>query len=274
MKQKFFLVLLSFIAFYVAKAQHQLTKLWSTDTIVPVPESVLFDGHNKVLYVSLIDGDPGKKDNQGGVAKIGLDGKIINMNWITGLSAPKGMGIFKNTLYVADIDQVVAADITTGKITQKISVDGAQFLNDITIANDGTVFVSDSRKGNVIAIKNGKAAEYAADFKGPNGLLAVGSDLYVLASGTLYKLDANKQRTTIAEGMETSTDGIEQVKPGEFIVSAWSGVVYNVANGKTEVMLDTRNEKSNTADIGYDSKNKIVYVPTFFKKSVVAYQYK
>lgn len=274
MKQKFFLVFLSFIAFYAARAQHQLTKLWSTDTIVPVPESVLFDGHNKVLYVSLIDGDPGKKDNQGGVAKIGLDGKIINMNWITGLSAPKGMGIFKNTLYVADIDQVVAADLTTGKITQKISVDGAQFLNDITISNDGTVFVSDSRKGNVIAIKDGKVSEYATDFKGPNGLLAVGSDLYVLASGTLYKLDASKQRTTIAEGMEASTDGIEEVKPGEFIVSAWVGVVYHVANGKAEVMLDTRNEKSNTADIGYDSKNKIVYVPTFFKKSVVAYQYK
>jgi hypothetical protein len=40
------------------------------------------------------------------------------------------------------------------------------------------------------------------------------------------------------------------------------------------MLLDTREQKVNSADIGYDAKNKIVYVPTFFRNSVVAYQLK
>ena len=40
----------------VLLAQHTLTKLWETDSALKVPESVLFDGENKVLYVSNIDG--------------------------------------------------------------------------------------------------------------------------------------------------------------------------------------------------------------------------
>ena len=40
------------------------------------------------------------------------------------------------------------------------------------------------------------------------------------------------------------------------------------------MILDTRIDKINAADIGYDSKNKIVYVPTFWKNNVMAYQLK
>ncbi len=35
-----------------------LTKLWSTDTTLKVPESVYFDGKRSVLYVTNIDGQP------------------------------------------------------------------------------------------------------------------------------------------------------------------------------------------------------------------------
>ena len=62
---------------------------------------------------------------------------------------------------------------------------------------------------------------------------------------------------------------------GDLIVSEWVGYIYYVyANGQTELLLDTHNEKKNTADIGYDPVKKIIYVPTFFDKRVVAYQLK
>ena len=73
--------------------------------------------------------------------------------------------------------------------------------------------------------------------------------------------------------MEASTDGIENVQGNEFIVSCWSGVIYYVnADGTTEQLLDTREDKINSADIGYDPKTRTVYVPTFFKNNIVAYQ--
>ena len=75
------------------------------------------------------------------------------------------------------------------------------------------------------------------------------------------------------DGMDPSTDGIERVAPNQYLVSCWNGIVYYVVAGAQKITLfDTRTEKINSADIGYDAKTKIIYVPTFLKNSVVAYQ--
>lgn len=256
-------------------AQNSLEKLWETDPNLPVPESVLFDADAKVLYVSLIDGKGGEKDGKGGVALVNLDGTIKNANWITGLNAPKGLGKYKGKLYIADLDEVVVADIKTGKVEQKISIPSAKFLNDVTVDKSGTIYVSDSQTKSIFQVKNHVPSVYFESPERPNGLLALGNDLLILDSGKLYKLDKNKKLTQLAEGMEKSTDGIEQVKPGEYIVSCWIGVVYYVTDkGQVKTLLDTRESSTNSADIGYDAKKKIVYIPTFAKNSVAAYQLK
>ncbi|MNY83253.1 hypothetical protein D3C86_2258940 [compost metagenome] len=51
-------------------------------------------------------------------------------------------------------------------------------------------------------------------------------------------------------------------------------IYYVKADGTTEKLLDTSADKTNSADIGYDPAKKIVYVPTFMKNNVVAYQLK
>ena len=81
--------------------------------------------------------------------------------------------------------------------------------------------------------------------------------------------------TSLADGMDPSTDGVEMVKPNEYLVSCWNGVIYYInADGSKQQLLDTRLQKINSADIGYDAKNRIVYVPTFLKNGIVAYQLK
>lgn len=254
-------------------AQHQLVKKWETDSTLKVPESVLYDAGNKVLYVSNIDGAPDGKDGKGSIGKIGLDGKIISTDWVPGLNAPKGMALVKNTLWVSDIDEVAAIDIKTGQITKRIKIDGAGFLNDVAADAKGDVYVSDSKTKKVHKIENGKASVLLENLQGPNGLLCYNKDLYVLDNGTFNKVGKDNKLQQLASGIEGHTDGIENVQGDEFIVSCWQGVVYYVkADGTVQKMLDTRGEKINSADIGYDAKNKIVYVPTFFKNSVVAYQ--
>src|SRR4030095_12695378 len=193
MKQIIPMLLFVLLISFTSTAQHSLTKLWSTDTILATPESVLFDAQNKVLYASLIEGQPDQADGQGGIAKVGLDGKILDANWISGLNAPKGLGKYNNTLYAADLTEVAVIDMPSGKVTKKIPVEGAQFLNDITVDAKGNVFVSDSRTAKVHKIENGAVTTYLENLKGPNGLLALGDDLYVLASGTLYKAGADKK---------------------------------------------------------------------------------
>ena len=269
-----FTALFTIVSTIVLHAQHTLTQIWSTEATLPIPESVLYNAQDKLLYVAQIDGKSGEKDGKGGIAKVGLDGKIIKQDWITGLNAPKGMGKIGNKLFVADVTDVVEIDAKTGKIIKKHEVEGSKFLNDLTIDSKGNIYVSDSDTKKIHLIKDGIISTYFEDLTRPNGLLAVGSDLLIADSGSLKRLSSDKKITIIAEGMDKSSDGIEQVKPGEYIVSSWAGLVYYVTDKGAEKLLDTSADKTNSADIGYDAVKKIVYVPTFMKNSVVAYQLK
>jgi hypothetical protein len=233
----------------------------------------LYDEGNQVLYVSNIDGKPDEKDGKGSIGKVGLDGKIIATDWVTGLNAPKGMALVKNTLWVSDVDGVATIDIKTGKVTNRINIDGSKFLNDVAADNKGTIYVSDSRTLMVYKIDNGKPSVFLDKLQGPNGLHFYNNDLYLLDNGILYKVGKGKSLEKIADGLEGHTDGLEHVEGNDFLVSGWEGVIYYVkGDGTKEKLLDTRAQKINSADIGYDKKNRIVYVPTFFKNSVVAYQ--
>ena len=256
--------------------KHQLVKKWETDSVLKVPESVLFDQKNNVLYVANIDGkEPWGKDGKGSIGKVGTDGKILAIEWVTGLNAPKGMGLFNNKLYVADIDHVVVIDINNGSVVQTIPVDGAVGLNDISIDKKGIVYVSDSEAKKVHRIDNGTATTWLEKLQGPNGVLWFEEELYVLDNGGMYKVEKDKSLTKITDGMDGGTDGIENVTGKDFIVSCWAGSIWYVnADGNKEHLLDTRDQNINSADIGYDAKNRIAYVPTFWKNSVVAYQLK
>jgi sugar lactone lactonase YvrE len=268
-----FTILISAISF---SQQHQLIKKWESDTILKVPESVLFDAANKVLYVANIDGtDPWAKDGKGSVGKIGLDGKIINVDWVSGLHAPKGMGLYKDRLYVADMENLVVIDIKRGIIEKTIPVENAQGLNDVSVDKNGVVYVSDSKAKKIYKVENEKTELLLDNLKGPNGVLMRGDDFYILDAGGIYKMEKDKSLTKITDGMDGGTDGIENVTGNDFIVSCWQGAVWYVnADGTKEKLLDTREEKRNTADIGFDAKTKTVYVPTFWKNSVVAYEVK
>jgi len=278
--KKSFILLLCCIAVVVVNAQHQMVKLWETDSVLKVPESVLYDEQNKVLYVSNIDGtQPWGKDGKGSIGKVGLDGKVIAAEWVTGLNAPKGMGFYKGKLYVADLTEIVVIDIEKGAIVERLPLD-ATGLNDISISNSGKLYVTDMRMRKVheISLNSPASGAVIADsnqLKGPNGILAHNNELYILDAGVMYKREANGSLTKLAEGMEGGTDGIEHVTDDEFLVSTWGGVVYYVkTNGNKEVLIDGRAQKINSADIGYDAKRRIVYVPTFWKNTVVAYELK
>lgn len=274
MKSLFFFFLSFLLIPQTSKAQqHKLTKIWETDTLLRTPESVLYDAKGKRLFVSNIDGAPAEKDGKGFISILGLDGKPIALEWIKGLNAPKGMGMYKNKLYVADLTELVVIDIQQGKILEKIPVDAAVFLNDIVIDNKGTVFISDTRSFNLFQYDQERVSVCLRNLKRPNGLLMNGKDLLVLDNGSLLALNGNGQLVQLMEGMDPSTDGIERVQTDEYLVSAWEGVIYYVTAYKTkEVLLDSRKEKKNTADIGYDAKNRILYVPTFYGNKLVAYK--
>ena len=192
--------------------------------------------------------------------------------WITGLNAPKGLGMYGNKIYAADISNVVVVDYQKGVLLKKIPIEGASGLNDITVSDQGIVYVSDSKTGRIWKLENENPTLYLENITGANGLKAIGDNLFLAKGPALMKADAKKQLTLIAN-VGHDIDGIEPIGNGDFLVTSWIGYIYYVyAGGQTELLLDTHLEKKNTADIGYDPVKKIVYVPTFFDKRIVAYR--
>jgi len=89
---------LAFVCFSLVSINAQIAtvqKLWATDTILKVPESVLVDDKENCLWVSNIDGAANGKDGKGSISKLSKTGTPINLDWITGLNAPKGMAKYK-----------------------------------------------------------------------------------------------------------------------------------------------------------------------------------
>src|SRR5690606_22299609 len=108
------------------------------------------------LFVSLIDGEGTKKDGKGGVAVLNLDGSMKNATWVEGLNAPKGMALYQDQLYIADINEVVIVDVITGNVINQIEIPDAVFLNDVTVDRAGKVYVSDTRAGKIYVLQNNK----------------------------------------------------------------------------------------------------------------------
>ena len=110
------------------------------------------------------------------------------------------------------------------------------------------------------------------DVKDVNGLRVIDGVLYAMAGPELWRIDANKNHTVVAKGLQLGGDGLEPVGDGSYLVTCWGGLIYHIAaNGTVTELLDVR-DKMKTADLGYNQKEKILYVPTFLNNSVVAYK--
>ncbi|MBO0936028.1 SMP-30/gluconolactonase/LRE family protein [Fibrella sp. HMF5335] len=258
----------------------KLTKMWASDTTLRVPESVLYDAEQDLLYVANIDGKSDALDGNGFISTMNLDGTIRKLNWATGLNAPKGMAVHRNKLYVSDVYRLLELNIETGQVEKTYdAVDPKNaFLNDVTVSPNGTVYVSDSRFDKIYRLKDGAWTVWlqGEQLNKPNGLLAMGNDKLVIGStktGALRSVDVGTQAiTTIADGM-AATDGIMNDGKKGYFVSDWNGQVFFVdRDGTKQQLLDTRAAKVSSADITYIRGKKLLLVPTFFGNQVIAYK--
>lgn len=248
---------------------------WQTDTLMNTSESVIYDPATNLIFVSNINGQPWEEDGNGFISKLDLDGKIVERKWITGLAAPKGLGIYNGHLFVNDNADIVEIDIAAGKILKRHPVGGTKQLNDITIGADGTVYASTSDDFRVVSLKGDVVSTILDSLDGPNGLLVDGDKFLMLLWNpkTLSTVDlASKKTTVIAQGLD-NPDGVEAVGDGGYLVSAWQGLIsYVDPNGERHLLLDTSKDKVSAADIDFVPEKNLLIVPTFFDNRVVAYE--
>jgi hypothetical protein len=260
----------------IEEPSYKLELVWASDSILITPESVLFDKERKVLYVANINQNPWEKDGNGFISRMDLTGNITDLRWVEGVSGPKGMGVYGNKLYVADIDEVVEIDIETAAVVGRYPVEGKPDLNDITVGGDGTVYVSGSTSNTIYVLKDGEITEFlSGGDEGFNGLFWEKDRLLLLTSGTsqFKEIDWNtKTMNVISENMGAG-DGVVAVGDGSYLTSSWSGAIFHVSSeGVATKILDTEAIGENTADIDYSMEDNLLFVPTFFDNRVKAYR--
>jgi sugar lactone lactonase YvrE len=285
MKRQLFLILiiafgLSTVPFSEATAS-RLTpvKKWETDRVFKVPESLIYDEGRNILYVSNINGKPTEKNGKGFISKVTPTGGVKELEWITGLNAPKGSGIHKGTLYVADIDRLVEIDISEGKVITTYQAPGAQFLNDVAIDKEGAVYVSDTSSENsvIYRLKEGFFSVWlkGSDISRPNGLYAEKARLVVGNSGDgkLKAVRWTDKAIAIIAVTGSGIDGIAADGKGGYFISDWTGTTsYVTPSGHVEELIDTKPSGINSADITYIKERKLLIIPTFFDNRLSAYE--
>jgi len=256
--------------------------LWETDGFLN-PESVIYDAAENVLYVSNVNGPPAEKDGNGFLSRVSTDGRVIAPRWVSGLNGPKGLGIRSGKLYVADIDTLVEIDIASASITARYPAASAKFLNDVTVAQDGSVYVSDSAGNRIYRLKDAKLEVWleSENLAGLNGLLAEPGRLLVAAGGDEKAGRPGRLLAVSLQDKSVSTlssdvtlgflDGLEADGDGGYYLTNWvAGSLLRVdANGSVELLLQlTRG----TADLDFDAGSATFYLPRMLDGKVAAYR--
>jgi len=212
----------------------------TTATGLKFPESAAYDPQRKVLYVGQFGSElqPAKKDGQGKIAKVSLDGKILEDRFLPAagetMNKPKGIWVRGDRLWVTDIDAVWIFDLKTRK-GRRLELAGMGFANDpAVLGND--LYVSDNRndllyrvepadflnlKGNpqVTVVFAGKGVNPNGLFPGRDGsLLMVG--LAPDKDRGIYALGKNGEVKALSAEIGR-LDGVYQAKDGTLLVTDW-----------------------------------------------------
>jgi DNA-binding beta-propeller fold protein YncE len=280
--------------------QTKVNKLWETSANLKNPESVAFAPNQNVLFVSNVNGKPDQKDQNGFISKVSpSNGSIIELNWVTGLNAPKGIAISNDgsKLYVSDITDLVEIDIASGKIIKRFNAPGSSFLNDVVADNQGNIYVSDTGTNTIYRLdanldnSNTSSLQVwlqSPQLNGPNGLDIDNNKnkLIVVSLGPLSKPGGgieviNMKNKTIGSLGEQGTaspfgglDGIVSDARNRhyYITDNPAGKIYAVnADGTSyQTLIDLHTQGA--ADLGYISGQNTIIMPLMQENKLVAYK--
>ena len=259
--------------------------LWETKGLAQ-PESVAHDPVTDVLYVSNINGAVMQKDGNGFITRLKPDGTIIERQWVKGLNAPTGLAVRDRTLYVADVDELLEINAASGRIEKRHKAKNAIFLNDVAVAEDGTVYATDTPMNTIWRLKDGTFEPWLTndDLNGPNGIMVRGDKLIIASFG---KMPTNGQKQELAGLLTVSLedqkvaplgkgkpvgnlDGLQELKPGVFLVTDWAGgALYRIdSKGKADQLI---NLNQGSADLTYFPAKKTVVIPMMLDNTLAAY---
>lgn len=240
------------------------------------PESVRYDEEADVYFVGNFNGNPSELSNDGFISRMTPDGEIEDLHFIAGgqngvtLHAARGMVIVGDTLWVCDTDAIRGFHRETGDPVAEVDFTQLEpgFLNDITVGENGELYVTDTPRDRIYRI-DGRSATIAledAALGNPNGITwdrTAGHLIVLPFSGeqVIYRWGGEApQLEPIASGLPGGRyDGVEVLAHQRFMVSSQAdSSIHVVQDGQVDASVRTVGAP---ADIGYDVRRNRVAVP-------------
>ena len=236
-------------------------------------ESCTFDpSRNRILAMNTGERGDGT-ENDGYVSLINPDGSVHTPKWIgvtrdgLELHHPLGSAIRDDVLYTVDVGFVRSFDLATGRPLRSVPVPGATILNGIAVADDGTIYVSNTRSPERIfkVTVDGTVSAFAdgAPLAAPNGVAIdrEGNIVVVNVNDTAvitYSPNGDVVRTEHAA--ESGNDGVVVTEDGtKYVSSVRYGSVSRIRDGRQAEIIASG--IPNAASMCYDSVQRQLVIP-------------
>ncbi len=261
---KILIVVLSFITF---------TNLFSQE--YSQPKSIVYDAPRERYLIS----------NK-------LSGQILALNSSNELSVfidaqltePRGMIIINDSLYVADLGNLVCFDLNTGNPNYTYTVEGATKIVDIANDSDNYIFMTDitQRKIFVYNISDKSILSYALQqIEKPECIIYYDNKLYMTnyweeAQIIVFDLTSWSEETRYDFSNYKYFDGITKDNDGNLYIACWGDMMVSEGIGKIlkcsmndiNNLTEFRSGFSAPSDIYFNSVKNELAIPNYTGNSV------
>ncbi|MEX0965589.1 MAG: hypothetical protein WDZ52_16295 [Pseudohongiellaceae bacterium] len=236
-------------------------------------ESCTFDA-NKNLVLAMNNGIRGDgTENDGFVSLINPDGSVHTPKWIGAtrdgleLHHPLGSAISNGVLYTVDVGYVRSFDLATGQPLDAVEIPGSTVLNGIAVADDGTVYASNTRSPERIykVTASGEVSTFAdgAPLAAPNGVaMDRDGNIVVVNIGDNAVLTYNTAGEVIRTeyAVEGGNDGVVVTEDGtKYVSSVRFGSVSRIRPGQEAEIIASGIPSA--ASMCYDSVQNQLVIP-------------
>lgn len=236
-------------------------------------ESCTFDPQRN-LILAMNNGERGDgTENDGFVSLINPDGSVHTPKWIgvtrdgLELHHPLGSAIANGVLYTVDVGYVRSFDLKTGKPMKAVRIPDSTLLNGIAVANDGTVYTSNTRSPEVIykVTASGEVSVFAqgAPLAQPNGVaMDTDGNIVVVNIGDNAVITFNPagQVVRTEHAVEGGNDGVVVTADGtKYVSSVRYGSVSRIRRGQPAEIIASGIPSA--ASMCYDSVQNQLVIP-------------
>jgi hypothetical protein len=230
------------------------------ETVLPLPDDTL-------LVSNVCDF---RERGTGFLTLLDANGKAIDWRIVSGLDAPTGMALHADRLHIVEYNRVKVFRWPGYELLDTIDLE-TSVANDIAVASDGTVYITDSGQHRVIELHADRSQSVLSPgslFRDANGVAVDEENLYV-GGERLWKVElASGEMTTVGPEWLADIDGIEFEADGTLQLTLVGGPLIRYRDDDDITILS--GDGISSANHGYAPRLNLALIPTGFDNTVIA----